>query len=770
MRLSPAVVLFTSLAQTVPLPGRSEAQHPESSCRPLIEAVDTIDDASLLHGTWLERAQNHVDPVLAELVPPFARMRRYELQFRRVDSYEAARAFRRVLRRQPDLACAHYGLGRTLARGPDALVRLGDGPLDHGPVPYSLAARQAPRELTRALELDSALVEAAAELYRLAVAMRHDRVTDAAREALALVPLSLRGRAPLILGVAELDALEGAPDSASRLLSEAETGTWMPRHREQAAAILLDTGHPEAAAELLDPYGDETGVSGRSFYLRARVLLVTPGRESEGAVAYLRGLAQTDSAGLETYLLDIEPLLGDVVASWREQGADATRENLRWWWERSAALSGLAIHERLAEHYRRLTLARREFPLRSSLGAPLPNALILDPAWRRFRIDQRGLVYLRQGEPALTFGGTAAGSSSVTWIYGNIDGGSAIYHFTKQPGQPDWEMIPVGCQVSPSLRQTLVAWDPEIALSLSACEAGGAAALEDRLRARQKATRAWTTEADRRHLDGQPEFSADFYALRGRTATVLTAVVGIDAASLRAGGPEQDPAYASRVDLILIDSTRRAVERAGQDHSLRPGRPLSALEVVRFHVTAEIPSSEDATYRVVVTDMAGGSSNMAGGSIEIPDFRSGGLQISDLVLATADTGTWRRGAVSLSLVPGRVFPVGEPMHVYFEIYDQPAGAAFGVEISLRTDRRRGILGRIAGLFRGARTAATLRFDDNATESDPVLGIPQLRSLGTADLEPGEYSLTVTITDRATGASSSRTRTVTLRAPPDPGGE
>jgi hypothetical protein len=155
---------------------------------------------------------------------------------------------------------------------------------------------------------------------------------------------------------------------------------------------------------------------------------------------------------------------------------------------------------------------------------------------------------------------------------------------------------------------------------------------------------------------------------------------------------------------------------------------------------------------------------MAGGPLEVPDFRGDSLMLSALVIATADSGSWRRGEVGLSLLPGRVFTAGQPMHVYFEIYNQPADAAFTVELSFRANQRKGLFGRIASLFGGKGDAHTLRYDDVARAADPLFGVQQLRSVATADLEPGAYTLTVTITNLQTGSSTSRSRAVTLQSP------
>lgn len=745
------------------LPAPVAAQQPESTCSPLIEAVDSVTRAEQFRGPWINATA--LDPTVVDLVPIFAQMRRYELAFHRVDSYEAATAFRRILRKERDLACAHYGLGRTLARGPDALVRLGDGRDDYGPVPYSLAAVQAPRELRRALELDSTLVEAAGELYRLAAELHHRPIAEAAREAAPLVASSLRSAPALLLGMAGLETIDGDADSAAILIEGASKEGWSDVDRERAARVLLAAGHPGSALSLLDGLAASGAPSGSVLYLKAQALLGLPGRAEEGAALYLEGLSRADSAGLEPYLEDAEPLLGGLLDDWREEGTDSLEARLRWWWQQSAALAAVRLDERLAEHYRRLAIARRKYPLHSSLGAPDRLAVLLDVQWRKFRMDQRGLVYVRQGEPMRTFGNTEAGGTSEAWLYPRLGGGTDIYYFRWAPGQTDWQMIPVGCAVPQSLLETLASWDPELAITRTLCQMGGTGAAEAQMRALHQALRTWSTTGDRRHLDPEPVFAADFYTLRGRTGTALTTVVGVEGAGLVRAGTVDDPIYHSRAELIVIDSARRAVERASATDSMRPGHLLTLQETVRQYITTEIPPATDAEYRIAVTDEVSGNSRMAGGPLEIPDFSGDSLMLSGLVVATADSGNWGRGDVALSLVPGRVFTSGARMYVYFEIYNQPTDSPFSVEVSLHARERRGILGRIAGLFSGERDEISIRYDDVARVREPVFGVQQLRTLGTTSLAPGDYTLTVTITDPATGRSVSRNRDVTLREVP-----
>ncbi|MEL6617074.1 MAG: hypothetical protein AAFQ43_15130, partial [Bacteroidota bacterium] len=125
-------------------------------------------------------------------------------------------------------------------------------------------------------------------------------------------------------------------------------------------------------------------------------------------------------------------------------------------------------------------------------------------------------------------------------------------------------------------------------------------------------------------------------------------------------------------------------------------------------------------------------------------------------------GEVRRGETVIQPVPVARFASGDPVGVYAEVYGLRASggtATYRVEASLRPrDRRPGIVRAIGGLFgRGTRRGVSVRFD--ATQDGPDAPIALL--LDASDQGPGDYLLSLEVTDTASGESVEVARSVVL---------
>jgi hypothetical protein len=142
---------------------------------------------------------------------------------------------------------------------------------------------------------------------------------------------------------------------------------------------------------------------------------------------------------------------------------------------------------------------------------------------------------------------------------------------------------------------------------------------------------------------------------------------------------------------------------------------------------------------------------IAGRAIDVPDYSGTRLMLSDVVLASPDVGgTFRRGNVSLSLVPAGEFPRGA-FQVFYEIYNLAPEARYQTEVIVER-KGGGIGGALRRLF-GSGPIVRLRFQNMATNEGTV---PELRRVETS-LGRGQYRLRVRIMDRATGQTAERVR-------------
>ena len=162
------------------------------------------------------------------------------------------------------------------------------------------------------------------------------------------------------------------------------------------------------------------------------------------------------------------------------------------------------------------------------------------------------------------------------------------------------------------------------------------------------------------------------------------------------------------------------------------------------------------------------------GVVEAPAFAGDGLQLSDLLLATAidedgadsGPGVVRRGGFAIRPAAAETFATGDPLYVYVEIYGlrvEDGRARYEVEAALRPADRAGALRRLSRRVLGRRAPAGVAVRAGGeraaagTHADDV----QYVVLDAADQPPGAYSLSLTIRDLATGDVVTATRPVTL---------
>ena len=693
------------------------------------------------------------------------RLRLFELTDDPEELDRARRAFESAAERDPRSAWAQYGIGLALARSPELRIPSPGGVLRGFVLPQSLAEivgqdprSRARRAFRRALALDPMHARAARQLAALALLSRRKDDLEEARDALARIAAGGRADPEVAVALADVESALG--------------------HVGVAA---------EAAAEAVAAGGDAT-----ALHARAAALLRVPGREAEGAAAYFEGIARLTEEAAERYFEDLLPIVTpDEELRWRAGNLDARREWLRTFWELRAALAGEPVADRVAEHYRRLAVAHERYRRAGRRGAPPGGALLRqDPSEREFPFDDRGLVYVRHGEPDRVI--QTAHSElrpNETWVYTAPDGTSRLFHFLKLRQGSDFRLVDdllaaldptiTNLQLEPliALVQDRAPYDPKYQALLARLNRAEAVrrnrnaaprdltdALAD-IRATSQAlaaeTRAGTLAAldrdsDRPRFERELPFYYDIFTFRGpRGQTDVTAALAIP-------GPMLEPAesadgrtlYALRLSFILVDTATGRISRVDTVYRYRAPRPLGEGEYLRTHVRLAAPPSGSAVHRLLVrNDADPGQGRLYGGPARVRDYSGGALLVSDIVLAEPDSGgTWRRGAASLALVPPRQFPAREPVTVFYEIYNLPAGTPYRTEIRLEPPAAPGPLARIGRLLGlGGGGSVRLRFEGQAAPG-PDGAVQEIRRVASR-MGPGRYRLRVAITDLAGGRTA-----------------
>lgn len=243
--------------------------------------------------------------------------------------------------------------------------------------------------------------------------------------------------------IARWEAEAGGPDSGWDWVTVARL--WMragsPARAELALADADEAGGVPAAVLLLD--------QARIAFLGGDVRL--------GGQAYWEGCEQADAGAALQYWLDIEVLATpDELARWdRFRRLPASQTDLcgflrRFWGERAMA-STTPLGLRIRQHYQRVQYAQNNYRRRSGKKGPTLSNQIGRP--RNAAYDDRGLVYIRMGEPARTtrFGGNPSTMENEivsaecyqpneSWAY-DYPEGTRVYHFTTFSGTDDYWLI-----------------------------------------------------------------------------------------------------------------------------------------------------------------------------------------------------------------------------------------------------------------------------------------------------------------------------------------
>lgn len=249
-------------------------------------------------------------------------------------------------------------------------------------------------------------------------------------------------------------------------------------------------------------------------------------------------------------------------------------------------------------------------------------------------------------------------------------------------------------------------------------------------------------------------FLYDLYTFRGRGgSTAVVSAFAVEAGHLETEKAGSDARYRFSVTLVLVDTVLRSVSDTHDTVFVDVGRPLPDEHFLHTHVEVPARPSAHVRHRVIMNDATRpGVGQLYSQPFEIPDYTGDQLMLSDIAFGSPGMHTgWRRGDVTLALLPTRQFPA-TPFDVYYEVYNLPAGHSYTTEIAIAevNDGRRPV-----------RDPVRLRFaDESAAGPDHML--PELRRIESA-LPAGRYLLTVTITDLVAQRSATRSRPLEVRA-------
>lgn len=629
----------------------------------------------------------------------------------------AIERFRGATRRWPDSAEGWYGLARAEAlraawEQRDRLAlgsRVGLGTLERAAGRYR-----------RALEADPAFAPAALDLADLTLSLRDTALVaetrDAVRDAVAASPAPGAG---LLLAWGRLERAAGETDSALAAFDRAVAAGG-------GAVARLERARTGLAADRV-------------------------GAEWE----YYAAAAEDDSAAQAGYRADLAFLATEVELARFDALRPAERAGYlrRFWGDRDRA-ELRATGERLREHYRRLLHARRSYALTVS---------------RRFygdadayrsgsgELDDRGVIYLRHGEPARRLQPFVFGlMPNESWRYARADG-DLLFHFSagyddrgggdlydyrlvesvldlRGAGDAPPDQLLLSRQPLSGMYGRMLNWGPF-----------GAARVRARERSVGQASIAIGTRTDSYELQYARPLPAlaSLVAVGSRGRLGLTHLVfAIPAEALRAGEP-------LRVRVVALDPAGRPA--AWADTTLAVGSPDSEGERGRYLVgRVELPLEAGVwTWRAAVQQGDSAGSVLPRDSVRVA--RPGrGVALSDLALGLRSASVaWEPvPGDTVLLTPFDLFRTGSEVELYYEA----AGVAPG------TYRHEIAVYRVRGdpPLLGRRPVVSLAVDE------PVSGtlLRSHRRLQLERVRPGRYLVEVRLAGPG-GAAATRSRAFTV---------
>ncbi len=531
---------------------------------------------------------------------------------------------------------------------------------------------------------------------------------------------------------------EVGPGLLSALAAESDVPDTIQQFQRGRLAAWLWV--PDVADSGFSAYAAGGGSPERAALELGRVRLASgvPGSDS----LYYAAAASTNSAITADLRKDLAFVAdsGDLAAY--DMAGSGRRAWLRRFWEKRDLESLRPRGTRLPEHYRRIAIARQQFRVLS-----YPRQYELNELWRNrvAEYDDRGLIYIRHGEPDQTASAVRAGTCpNTSWLYRRADG-NLIFHFVARQNPDDWRLVEtlanVGgasgattrlrqagpsrtCRPVEGLFESRSELDPIYAqLAVNDSRINWERELAITTRSREVGT---TTDSDLPRFSRSLDVVWRAYGLLGNAPgfgrTLVLISVPADALSpiLR-----QPMAYGFRMRLVA-----RSGGKAVEVDSLRllaVRQPPGAGQMLTFTEEVPLPAG---TWSIGVAlqqprDSAG--QVLSDDDVTVPNSGAAALALSDIVLGDGRAGRlWTAPDGPFPLSSTGIYTRGQPVPIYYEIAGAQAGSAIETEITLSDEK--------------GKNRSVIRFSERA--AGPVLQVR--RELGTSQSRPGRYTLALKI--------------------------
>lgn len=629
------------------------------------------------------------------------------------DRYEdAASEFNWATELEPRWPWAWYGLGLAeigVGEPEIALVAglqnmFGKDHMTRGAMAFAHAA-----------EVDPSFVRGLVELAHTALAQRINIKLDLAREALRVATATAAGKNPQVL--------------LYRGRVEREIGDL-----DTAAAVLRQyVAAPNANRDL-------------GLLELARTLFITG--DSAGREAYYSGAATSDTLALSEYRKDLAYIAPDsALARFDSLSGERRVEFLHQFWNRRDHQDLRREGERLAEHYRRIHYAHRNFALVST-----KRHYDIAETYRsnNKEFDDRGVIYIRHGEPTdrarLVMPGVELNES---WKYARPDG-DLVFHFVAREDVQDYKLVESVYDVlgfQGALRAvTSDSSDRELVERLldsrtpldplySRLRTSGSASLvrlagQERSIGQRSIAQGTRTDSYQLTYAAPLQVRTDVMAVgRENGHNLLQVTWAIAGRSLTPINHPRGHVYPVRVRVNVVDASGRPVAWLDTTKMFLSSDPVPPGENLVDRLAVPVPAGR-LHYRIAVEQEAGHGAVMASDTIEVGEFDGSDFTVSSVVLGWRNANLrWLPGGRdTVFFNPTGVYRRNSEMELYYEVYGLTRGTPYNVELTV-------------GKQSGGRPDITVRYEER---SDSVVTRSR-RSVVLEKVSQGTYVLQLTIT-------------------------
>ncbi|MFO7769212.1 MAG: tetratricopeptide repeat protein [bacterium] len=499
-------------------------------------------------------------------------------------------------------------------------------------------------------------------------------------------------------------------------------------------------------------------------------------RWEEGTAYYLDAIRyMSDPTVAHTMWEDIlfiaEPV--ELQRYRRARSVEEYRDLLTGFWKQRDPDRTDAANERVGVHYRRLKDAWDNYQLpgmRAAWNDPdaqgrlrRPPTYIADAPF-----DDRGLVYLRWGEPDETAFDQDAGVDNMSWMY--TEKGvrpEMIFHFERHELGGGWRFVPYP---RPEYAISRTSMDP----SFGALQRGTDPQLVDRFsrKANQDILEGLTKDGyipDFVETYEPLDVFVDWAAFKGSGGRTRQEIYwGIPLISLMNRQVAERLSTEVEVNLsIFSPDFSNEVYKADRTMTIQVPRdtPLNALAVDQEVIPLAAGQYEAA---LRVEDLVGNKLQVSNFQLVVPDYTGEeSLQVSDIQVAMdiAEGETRSRfvkPGYTVVPLPSRVYSRGQPAHIYFGVYglskDEVGATRYRVSYTIRpAGGESGTLGRVlVGGLLGRRDEAggiTVTGDEESGIMNDIHKVLQI-SLGESSYK--QYTLRITVEDLVSGRTATST--------------